>query len=122
MNSGKQQHLLDLCFSRLYGRFNKLVGRFGGKKLEQNLKTIFLAQAKGQGFKQGGGFNVEEASIDWVDYRNLTSQLINFTAEVAGKKTVGNEIRSLVSEIEQETDESLYEIGFKLGLNQYTED
>ena len=86
MNPEQQQQLLDLCFSRLYGRFNTLVGRLGGKKIEQNLKNIFFAQAKGRGFKKGGAFSVEEASIDWADYKKLTDELFKFTAQVAGKK------------------------------------
>jgi len=122
MDSRKQQQLLDQCFSCLYSRFNKLVGRFGGEKLEQNLKNIFLAIAKGKGFKVDGDFNVEKGSIDWADYRNVTDELIKFTAGVAGKKTVEKEIRIVVSEIEQESGENLYEIGFKLGLNQYLGD
>ena len=119
MNPEQQQQLLDLCFSRLYGRFNTLVGRLGGKKIEQNLKNIFFAQAKGRGFKKGGAFSVEEASIDWADYKKLTDELFKFTAQVAGKKLVEKEIRVVFSEIEKESSQSLYEIAFKLGLHRY---
>ena len=119
MDSDKQQQLLDLCFSRLYSRFNILVGRFGGKKHEQNLKTIFLSKAKGQGFRAGGEFNVREASIDWNDYRNLTDELVKFTAGVAGQNLVEKEVRKAINEVEKESGQSLYEIGFKLGLHQY---
>jgi len=122
MNSGQQQQLLDLCFSRLYGQFNTLVGRFGGKKLEQNLKGIFLSQAKGKGFQKGGAFEVEEASIDWDNYKKLTNELIKFTADVAGKKLVEKEIRAVFSTIEKESGQSLYEIAFKLGLHRYLGD
>lgn len=122
MNLEQQQQLLDLCFPRLYGRLKTLVGRLGGEKIEQNLKNIFLAQAKGQGFKKGGAFSVEEASIDWADYKKLTDELIKFTAQVAGEKLVKKEIRAVISEIEKETGQSLYEIGFKLGLNRYLND
>ena len=41
-----QQQILDLCFSRLYNRFNAMVSKFGGKKSEKSLKNIFLSQAK----------------------------------------------------------------------------
>ena len=122
MDIVEQQQLLDLCFSRLYGRFNNLVGKFGGKNLEQNLKKIFLSQAKGQGFQRGGAINVKEAAIDWADYQNLTNELIKFTAAVAGKKTVEKEIRNILIEIEKEAGESFYEIRFKLGLHIYLKD
>ena len=119
MNPEQQQKLLDLFFPRLYGQFNKLVSRFGGKKIEQNLKNIFLAQAKGRGFQEGGAFKVEEASIDWANYKSLTDELIKFTAQVAGKNLVEKEIRAVFSEIEKESGQSLYEVAFKLGLHRY---
>ena len=119
MNPGQQQQLLDLCFSRLYGRFSALVGRLGGKKLEQNLKKIFLAQAKGKGFKKGGTSDVAEVSIDWDDYKKLTDELIRFTSQVAGKNLVEKDIRAAFSDVETETGQRLYEIAFKLGLHRY---
>lgn len=122
MNSEKQQQLLELFFPKLYGRFSDLVDRFGGKIVAGKFKKVFLTNAAGKGFKKGGGFDIEEASIDWEEYRNLTSELIKFSIGVAGTKTVAKEIQATISEIESETGENLYEIGFKLSLNRYLED
>lgn len=121
MNTEKEQELLDLCFPRLYGRFSELVNNFGGKLVAEKFKETFLAHATGKGFKQGGGFDLIEASVDWEEYRNLMSELIEFTIGVAGKKTVGKEIQAAIREVEEKTGENLYEIGFKLNLNKYME-
>ncbi len=121
MNSEKQHQLLELFFPKLYGRFSDLSNRFGGKMVAEKFKKVFLTNAAGKGFAKSGGFDIKEASTDWEEYRNLTSELIKFAIGVAGTKTVAKEIRATISEVEKETGQSLYEIGFKLNLNRYLE-
>lgn len=121
MNPNNQKELLNLCFPRLYSRLTELTGRWGGNKVSENLKQVFLAHASGKGFNQSGKFVLSDASADWAEYRNLTSQLIEFTIGVAGRKAVAKEIQKTIDEIEKETGESLYETGFKLNLLRYLE-
>ncbi len=121
MNSNRQQELLNLCVPRLYRRFANLAGTWGGKKVSENLKQVFLTHATGKGFSKDGSFILEDASVDWAEYRYLTSQLIEFTIGITGKNIVAREIQATIDEIEKETGESLYETGFKLNLLRYLE-
>ncbi len=122
MNSNRQQELLNLCVPRLYRRFANLAGAWGGKKVSENLKQVFLTHATGKGFSKDGSFILEDASVDWAEYRYLTSQLIEFTIGITGKNIVAREIQATIDEIEKETGESLYETGFKLNLLRYLEE
>ena len=74
----QQQELLEHCVSQLSMHLMTLVGRFGGKKLEQEFKEFFSIQAANLGLEfkvenelntHNSAFMVHSSSTDWTRYR-----------------------------------------------------
>ena len=119
MTPEKQQQVLNQIFSGIYGQLSELLGRFGGKPLQENLKQLFLTLARGKGFSSSGGINLADADIDWAGYRNLMTRLIDFSAGAVGKNQLEKAIGGVIGEVEKSSGEGLYETCFKLGIHRY---
>jgi hypothetical protein len=121
-NQERQRKLLDHTFKKLCSGLSNLVGRFGGDLLSEELANKFNLTAHERGSSlviKAGEVSRTGSQIDWRDYHFLLTSIIEVAIRIGGKKTVSNEIQQIVKQIEQDTATNLFEVCYRLGVQDY---
>lgn len=86
------------------------------------LETLFndIAQSKGYPFRMyTDDIRGLENSVNWLVYRELIGEIIDFTIAVSDKATVKKFIQAILEQIEEETSSKLHEVKYRLALDEY---
>ena len=118
----QQEILLVLCFQHLAKGLYNLAQKLGGSEVGDQLETLFndIAQSKGYPFRMyTDDIRGLDNSVNWLVYRELIGEIINFTVAASDKATVKKFIQAILEQIEEETDSNLHEVKYRLALDEY---
>lgn len=118
----QQELLLVLCFQHLAKGLYNLAQKLGGSAAGDQLETIFndISQSKGYPLRMyTDDIRGLDSPVNWLVYRELIGEVINFTVDVSDKATVKKFIQAILEQIEEETDSNLHEVTFRLALDEY---
>lgn len=116
--------LLILCFQHVAKGLYNLVQKLGGSAVGDQLETVFndIAQSKGYPMRMyTDDISGLDDPVDWLVYRELMGEIVDFTVDVSDTATVKKFIQAILGQIEEETDSNLHEVIFRLALGDYME-
>ena len=114
--------LLVLCFQHLAKGLFNLAQKLGGPEVGDQLETLFndISQSKGYPFRMyTDDIRGLDSPVNWLVYRELIGEIINFTIDASDKATVKKFIQAILEQIEEETDSNLHEVRYRLALDEY---
>ena len=118
----QQEMLLVLCFQHLVKGLFNLVQKLGGPEVGDQLETLFndISQSKGYPFRMyTDDIRGLDNPVNWLVYRELIGEIINFTVDASDKATVKKFIQAILEQIEEETDSNLHEVKYRLALDEF---
>ena len=120
----QQQVLLKLCFQHVIRGLYMLVRQVGGVALGDQLETAFNETAQSNGYPlrmYTHEIRGLDSPADWLIYRELLAQVVDFATSVSNKATVKKFIQAILEQLQEETGSNLHEAKFRLALMDYTD-
>ncbi len=111
--------LLDNLFRFQVLGLYKLVTRFGGAKLGQNLDRQVIDSALEQNWAitiDSGKIIQMRTDLPWSIYADVMQSTVDFTVSIMGHQLVGARINAITEALERRTQKSYFEVAYRIGL------